>query len=487
MMDIIIDFFIKVYRAVGLQGLGIGLVLVITTVWISLFLRKKLKPFRRAKSLYEAGHLKRAFSLVLLELEKNPRNKQALLMRAEIHARRGEYRDAEDWYYRIIALKKPGDGIDVFNIKQRLLKPLYHEQKLLDLLNLSKEILHTEKNNPPALYCLGLLYMGQLYYREAKTILDRLISVRPRMHEALFAHAVALLQLNNAAEAVNSLQRAIEIDRETLYDLALSFSYYLLGNYSETKKILTEINPQISRFDTERQYLFALRLGAFCNIKLGIMDDVVEIFRELYDIVGERKKSHVPVEEIKLYNEFGRMQDTKKDRVKTVEGSKSTEGSMAGEYFKLKEFLIEQRREGTLPREDLASSSRFLDVEGLSSRTWAALDLGLAMVKAGMSEKATEFFVELKRSHPEIIGLKRLIDLIPRKEDTGDGGKSTLAERKVNGGSGVAGEELSYYLDAWEKGGMRPYGLMLIAGFSTKKQLSPLVMFRRSGKFSLDL
>ncbi|HUT66552.1 MAG TPA: tetratricopeptide repeat protein, partial [Spirochaetota bacterium] len=155
MVDIIIDFFIKVYSSVGLQGFGIGLVLVVGSVWISLFLRKKLNPFRRATSLYEAGHLKRAFSLLLLELEKNPRNKQALLMRAEIHIQQEEYSDAERWYYRLIGLKKPGDGIDTFDIKQRLLKPLYHEQKLLDLLNLSKEILHTEKNSPPALYYLG--------------------------------------------------------------------------------------------------------------------------------------------------------------------------------------------------------------------------------------------------------------------------------------------------------------------------------------------
>ena len=90
MADIIIDFFINIYSAVGLQGLGIGLVLVIAFIWISFFLRKKLNPYRRAKRLYEAGHLKRAFALLLLELEKNPRNKQALLMRADIHCARAE-------------------------------------------------------------------------------------------------------------------------------------------------------------------------------------------------------------------------------------------------------------------------------------------------------------------------------------------------------------------------------------------------------------
>jgi len=298
MLDIIIDFFIKVYNAVGLQGLGIGLVLVAGSVWVSFFLRKKFNLFRRAKSLYEAGHLKRAFSLLLLELEKNPRNNHALLMRAEIHVQRGEYRDAENWYYRLIGLKKPGDGIDIFDIKQRLLKPLYREQKLLDLLNLSKEILHTEKNNPPALYYLGLLYMGQLYYREAKTILDRLISVRPMMHEALFAHAVVLLQLNNVEKAVNSLKRAIELHRETHYDLALSYAYYLSGNYEESKNILTAFGPRVDRFDTERQYLFSLRLLAFCNINLGIREDAVEIFGELYEIIGERKTKHIPSEAV---------------------------------------------------------------------------------------------------------------------------------------------------------------------------------------------
>ena len=163
------------------------------------------------------------------------------------------------------------------------------------------------------------------------------------------------------------------------------------------------------------------------------------------------------------------------------------ESSVAGDYYKVKEFLIEEKRGGGMTRESLASTSRFKDVEGLSSRTWAALDLGLAMVKAGRFEKAIEFFVELKKSHPELVGLKRLIDLIPRKDDTEAGGKSVLPESMDNGRSDKREMELSLYLEAWEKGGMRPYGLILIAGFSTKKQLSPLIMFSRNGKFSLDL
>lgn len=487
MVDIIIDFFLKVYRTVGLQGLGIGLVIVIAAVWVSIFLRRKLNPFRRAEIFFQAGNLKKAFSFLLLELEKNPKNKQALLMRADIHNERGEYRDAERWYYRLIDLKKPGDGIDVFEVKKRLLKPLYYQQRLLDLFNLSRELLRLEKNCPPALYYLGLLYMGQLYYREAKTILERLVAVRPGMHEALFASAVALLQLNEAEAAMLSLRRAIEVEREVLYDLVLSFANYQMGYYTESRNILAAMNPQIGKFDTERQYLFALRLSAFCNMKLGMWDDAVKLFGELYEIIGERKKGRTPwgvsKEEIILYNEFGRKREEKKREEKPQDDK---EGSVAGEYYRLKEFLIEERRDSSVARESLASTTRFLDVEGLSSETWAAVDLGLAMVKAGRLDKAIEFFDDLKNSHPEVIGLKRFTDLIRKQKSTGGekpaGGQYEMGKSK-HGSKRVA---LDDYLELWESGGMRPYGLLLIAEFSTKKQLSPLIMFTRSGKFSLD-
>jgi tetratricopeptide (TPR) repeat protein len=473
MVDIIIDFLLKVYRAVGLQGLGIGLVIVIAAVWVSTFLRRKLRPFRRAEIFFQAGNLKKAFSFLLLELEKNPKNKQALLMRADIHNERREYRDAELWYYRLIDLKKPGDGIDVFEIKKRLLKPLYHQQRLLDLFNLSRDLLRLEKNCPPALYYLGLLYMGQLYYREAKTILERLVSVRPGMHEALFASAVALLQLNETEAALFSLRRAIEVEREVLYDLVLSFAHYQMENYSESRNVLAAMSPQISKFDTERQYLFALRLSAFCNMKLGVWDDAVKLFGELYEIIGERKKGRMPrgisKEEITLYNEFGRKREEKKKQEKPQD---SKEGSVAGEYYRLKEFLIEERKDSS--------------VEGLSSETWAAVDLGLAMVKAGRLDKAIEFFDDLKNSHPEVIGLKRFTDLIRKQKSTG--GEKQAGDQDERGKSKTGSKRvgLADYLEVWESGGMRPYGLLLIAEFSTKKQLSPLIMFTRSGKFSLD-
>jgi tetratricopeptide (TPR) repeat protein len=487
MVDIIMDFFIKVYNAVGLQGLGVALVVVIAAVWISLFLRRKLNPFRRAKQQYETGNLKKAFSFLLVELEKNPQSKQALLMKADILLELGEYREAESWYYRLIDLKRPGDGIDIFEIQKRLLKPLYHQQKLLDLFNLARELLRMEKNCPSALYYLGLLYMGQLYYREAKKILDRLISVRPRMHEALFAHAVALNQLNELEGALVSLKQAVKVHEEILYNLVLAFTYYNIGNYTESGNILKAINLRFNTFGEEGQYLFALRLSAFCDMKLGRWEEAVDQFRELYDIIGERKggltHQKLSPEDITLYSEFGRKREI---AARAGADQKCMDNSIASEYYKLKEFLIEERKDSSVPRESLASSSRFLDIEGLNSKTWAALDLGLAMVSGNMLDTAIEFFEKLKNTYPELVGLKRLIGLIRNTKKEENGKSQVSQEQRGALGARARGRGLDDYLEEWEKGGVRPYSLILIAGFSTKKQLSPLILFTRTGKFDLD-
>jgi hypothetical protein len=132
-------------------------------------------------------------------------------------------------------------------------------------------------------------------------------------------------------------------------------------------------------------------------------------------------------------------------------------------------------------------------VEGLSSGTWAAFDLGLAMVRGNMLEKAIEFFESLKKTHPELVGLKRFIDLVRREKEKAaeaEGRPSSWAEdgrKRACTDERKRAWELEDYIRVWERGGMRPYGFLLISGFSTKKQLSPLVMFRRAGAFGLDV
>ena len=210
MVDIVLDFFIRVYKAVGIQGFGIGLGFLIAAVWLSIYFQRQHNPFARAKRFFEAGHLKRAYSFLLIELDRNPSNKIALYMKADILLKREEYEQAERDYYRLIDLKRPGDGIDPFEIKLKLLCPLYQQNKLLELYKISKDILNTEKNNAEALYYFALLYLGQLYYKEAAKILDRLISIRPNMHEAHFAHSVACIQMKKYDESLISIKRALQ-------------------------------------------------------------------------------------------------------------------------------------------------------------------------------------------------------------------------------------------------------------------------------------
>jgi tetratricopeptide (TPR) repeat protein len=472
MVDLIIDFFIKIYRTVGIQGFGIGLVLLIAAVWLSIYFRRKLNPFTRAEKFYNAGHLKRAFSFLMIELERNPTNKKALHMKADIHLKREEYEQAERYYYRLIDLKRSGDGIDPFKIKQSLLRSLYRQNKLLELYKLSKDILNTERNNAEALYYFALLYMGQLYYKEACRILDRLIAIRPNMHEAHFAHAVASAQLKKFDESLISIKRALEMQKCTLYELALATCYFFIENYAESKGILVKHNIIEKNFDTIEQYVLSLRVLAFCNLKQSLFADALKVFKRLYDIARENEgKSE---EDVVVYDEFGKKRESQVKRKDVKEDKKSP---LVEEYYKLKEFAIDGGYEIGMRRESIASSGRFLDLEGITKKTRAALELGFAMIRAGQREEALLFFNEMRKANPEVIGINRIIELI-------NNGREAEREEKIV--SKKKGYELGEYLDLWEKEGIRPYSLIMAAGFSTRKQLSPLLLFSRDGKFSLE-
>ncbi|UCB46545.1 MAG: hypothetical protein JSV25_03725 [Spirochaetota bacterium] len=477
MVDIVLDFFIRVYNAVGIQGFGIGLVFLIAAVWLSIYFRRKHNPFTRAKRFFEAGHLKRAYSFLLIELDRNPSNKIALHMKADIILKREEYEQAERDYYRLIDLKRPGDGIDPFEIKQKLLCPLYRQNKLLELYKISKDILNTEKNNAEALYYFALLYLGQLYYKEAAKILDRLISIRPNMHEAHFAHSVACIQMNKYDESLISIKRALQIQESTLYNLVLSACYFFLENYKESRNVLLNNNISERNLDTGAQHILALRILALSSVRQSLFEDALKIFKQLYDIARDKKVK----EAVTVYDEFGR----KREPLPKHEDEKKVKGNaLVQEYYKLKEFAIDEGYELGMSRESIASSGRFLDLEGITGITRAALDLGFAMIIAGQLTEALSFFEGLRKTNPEVIGLKRLAELI--KKRAADAPEKDAEGIEKKGAKKKKGYELREYLFQWEKEGIRPYSLVMAAGFSTKKQLSPLLLFSRGGKFSLD-
>ena len=226
MQEQLIDFFLRMYDTIGIAGVFIGGIFGFLVVSLYFFLNKKLNIFRRAQKYYNKGNLHKALYLLSVVLQKKHSNKKALLMKADIECKLEDYANAEKDYYRLIDLKQPGDGIDVYMVRKRLLKPIYKQDKIYVAFNLAKEILYLEKNNPEALYYLGLIYLSQLYYKEASEIQARLILNRPQMHQVLFAHAVTLAQLNQFESSLVYIKQALVVNKTPLNKISYSCIQY---------------------------------------------------------------------------------------------------------------------------------------------------------------------------------------------------------------------------------------------------------------------
>jgi len=479
----VIKFFSDSYSYIGLIGLLSGTIVAISGVFVYLFFKKKTNPFNRALKMYAKGNIEKSRVLLRIELNKNPTNRKALHLIADIECQEGDYRNAEKDYYRLLDLKKPGDDIDVQIVRKKLLEPLYRQEKLSETLNMIRQILSLEKTNAISLYYLSLLYLGQLYYKEAEVFLEKLIRNRPEMSQALFAYSVTLAQVHNFENSLQYMKKVMEIEEKPLYRLCLAVIYYLNRNYSISRDTLTQIK-KAERVFSSKQYLLFLRLDAFVNYMLGSYIEAGRKFKNLYEYYnkGEPDKN-ILVGDAGIYNEFGKKKNI--SAIKPVQDKKTS--SIFKEYFELKEIALEQNGALRFKQSEELSSSRFLGIEGLTSQTWAAMDYGFAMIKCGELEKAHNFFLSLKKEYPEIIGLKGFLQLISEKIEVAHNKMehfnniSNLTEKVIS--RGKRKYELWEYIARWEKDSIRPYHLLIAGGFTTRKQLNPALLYRATKLF----
>jgi len=475
----VIKLFSESYNYIGFIGLLSGATAAILLVLIYLFFKKKMNSYLRAVKQYEKGNLEKSRILLRIELNKNPSNRKALQLLADIECYTGDFSNAEKDYYRLIDLKKPGDDIDIQIIRKKLLEPLYRQEKLSETLNIIILILSQEKTDPQALYYLSLLYIGQLYYQEAEILLEKLIRNRPKMSQALFAYSVTLAQNHKYERSIQYLKRAIEIEENPVYMLCLALVYYLTESYSASKEILAQIKFA-DRVYSYKQYSIFLRLDAFVLYMLGSYMVAEGRFKRFYEYHNQSISTEKPQVKVSgTYNEFGRKIELSRDEsVRSV-----NKDSELQDYFRLKEVAFEQNRSIGFKKNDELASSRFLEIEGLTTKTWAALDYGFCMIKSGELNKAREFFLSLKKEHPEILGLKELLRLISEKikanRRNGEGyfkDISNSTEKVIT--RGKRKYELWEYITTWEKNAIRPYHLLMAGGFTTRKQLNPVLLYR---------
>ncbi len=527
MQEQLIDLFTRLYNSIGAAGVLSGIIAGFFLLSVYFSLRRKFNIFKRAERNYNRGKRHRALVLLSTLLEKKTSDKQALLMKADIERDQGDYASAEKDYYRLIDFKKSGDGIDVFEMKGRLLLPLYRQDKLLETLNLSGELLSIEKGNAEALYYLGLIFISQLYYKDAVKILERLIYNRPLMHQALFAGAVTLVQLKDFEKSLLYIKRALALDSNSFYKLIYAGIQYLMENYTRAKDTVKGIPVKEKALDTVKQFIFSLRLNAFCSSMLGLFDEAIAGFKTIHELSIKSKKNVEPGTNAGMvYDEFGKKnagwpsdkgaspiigQQSDKEvspiigqqsdkEASPIIGQQSDKGASPATgdsplhtYFRLKEVAIDEGEIAAARSEGLTSSKQFLDLMGLSAQTRAALDVGLCLVKSGRFSEAHSFLKEIKTQHPEVLGMHKVLGLIEEQEKNVSGKKKgdtdypairRSTEKIIKEKRGRY--ELWEYIREWEKNSIRPYHLLILSDITSKKQLSPILLLKVKDNFKLD-
>ena len=451
-----------------LIGAGSVVIAAIVSFTMILTLKSRFNPFKRAGKQYEKGRYEKVLLLLAVELDKNPDNRKALLLKADAECRLERYDEAARDYGVLIQAKQTGDGIDVLDVKKRLLSPLYGIESLLELYNLCMEILKEEANSPEALYYLSLLYVGQGYFDIASETLHRLTHNRPGMRDAYFILGLADAQRGQFAEAVDSFNQALKIAPDNLTLLCAAACHYFNGEYTYCNDRLKKIPQRPEAFALQKQYLFSLRLRAFSHYRSGHFDRAVGLLQLVYNMHRQKMPRNSMV-----YDSSGKLK-----------GEDDAAERPFDEYYRLREVAAEQGRNIPPPKKQ----SGLLDLKGLFSSTEAGLDLSLAMFRAGSLTEARELMADLRRQQPEVLGLKRLIDLFNEeteriesvRSDTPQSFRSASTERVLRGKG--RGYKLWEYMEEWERRAVRPFELLIIAGVTSRKMLSPGILLSRRGK-----
>jgi hypothetical protein len=487
-MEFFLTLLHRFYALIGITGLLIGGSAALCIVLLFVFFNAWLNAYRKAVTQYEKKNFGKARFYIAIELQRHPSHRQATLLKARIDAQRGAYREAEEQFFRLIDLKKPGDGIDVLEIKTELLDSLFAQRKLYDTYNLCKGILAVSHTNARALYYMGLIYLGQLYFREAEEILTLLIKNRPGHQEALCAAGVAAAQRGDYERAEGFMKKSLDIVKKPLYTLLYAGICFFLEKYAQALSLLESSGSDQKYFEKKEQLLFSLRLKAFCQYKRAHYEEAAAQFKKimsmLYEDAGRTPQQN---NKITTYNEFGRFQKTS-----SIEKEKesSMQNSAIRDYYRLKEVAIEAGKGALFNREKTSFSARLLDIEGLSSKTFTALDVGFSLVSGGHYSDAKAFFQEVQERHPEVIGLKRVVEMINDKvhEDTiGIEQKEGLREVEKSTKKIIQKKarrfELWEYVEAWEKTVIRPYHLLRAGGYTARVQLKPSLLKTKDGRF----
>jgi tetratricopeptide (TPR) repeat protein len=511
---------------IGVGGI-VAAGLLVLLVYLSI--RKRYHPYLRAVKHRERGDLAGARGFLALAMEDSEYRNRALLLRADIATETGAYGEAIKDYSMVLQLKKPGDGIDPEEARTRLLYPLYREGRIMELNNLCREMLQARPGSPDARYYLGLIYLSMLYAGEAVRLLAEAVRVRPGMHQALFALAVALALQRRYPDALRRMAQARAADDQTAYKLAHAVILHLAGKYQESVNLCGSLPKTGSGYRVRRLHHLYLRLRGMNSFRLG---DYAEARRQLQLLYRELQEYYVAPETgapvapgaegsvpsgrstagrsnsggetpTGVYDQFGKARTAAQSPQQGSHQGKPE--SSLQEYYRLKEVALEEGRVNLV--KTMPSPNRILDIEGLSEVSRAALGAVFTLARREQWDDTLQALDRAAAAHPEVLGLRRLravlLEAKPGAEEergrqTSDEKGGAGRERAISEASkertrpGPSGREklprftLEDYLSRWENEMLKAHHLADAAGFISRKRLNPVILFRKEGRFGLD-
>jgi tetratricopeptide (TPR) repeat protein len=158
-------------------------------------------------------------------------------------------KDSALQYYLKAAQYNPANTDYLFNIADLYFQEgpqKNHEKAILYY----RKILETSPENDLVNYRLGWLYNEKMYYKEALTYLDKILTRNPKFAEAWVESGWANLSLNKLEEAESDLQTALLLNKESeLAKYYLGQTYIALGNKQKASKILQELKEMKSPYE----------------------------------------------------------------------------------------------------------------------------------------------------------------------------------------------------------------------------------------------
>jgi len=203
------------------------------------------------------------------------------IQRAIVAIRSNELNEADGYVDELLSLD-PND-VDYLNLKASILKK---RNSTFTAKEIYQQILRTDPSHFSASFNLASLYLGQGEYDSALKITSNLLESRPDDVSLLVLHARILARLNKQDLAIEALNTADILDRNSV-DVAEAYIEYYM--YTEQfKSALAKVN-KLQKDDLTNTRL--MRLNARIKYALGKNEEALQqlrlVFGAVSDNVGE--------------------------------------------------------------------------------------------------------------------------------------------------------------------------------------------------------